>query len=105
MIIWTGRHHEIEFPREFEPENQMEPIKGFQLMFGFQLDKLVTDYPTIFMLQGESDRGHKIFTSFLVRKGLEDQFRDSLRTRQFEKKYDTLIATDAFREWSAKNPF
>lgn len=104
-IIWTGRHHEIEFPREFEPENQMEPIKGFQLMFGFQLDKLVTDYPTIFMLQGESDRGHKIFTSFLVRKGLEDQFRDSLRTRQFEKKYDTLIATDAFREWSAKNPF
>jgi hypothetical protein len=40
-----------------------------------------------------------------VRKGLEDQFRDSLRTRQFQKKYDTLIATDAFREWSAKNPF
>ena len=104
-MIWTGRFHEIEFPRELEPENQMEPIKGFQLTFGFKLDKLIFDYPTIFMLQGESDRGHKIFTSFLVRKGLENQFRENLRSRQFQKKYDTLIATDSFRQWSESNPY
>lgn len=104
-IIWTGRYLEIEFPLEFEPDAQPEILSGFQSTFGFSLDELITSYPNCFMIQARSDRGHKIFTSFLVRKGLEETFRDMLRQRSFQKKYDALIATDAFREWSKENPF
>lgn len=104
-ILWTGRFQEIEFPIEFEPDNQPEILRGFQLTFGFRLDELIEAYPHYFMIQARSDRGHKITTSFLVRKGLEDKFREMLRQKSFKKTYDTLIATEAFREWTIDNPF
>ena len=104
-VIWSGTHLPISYPDDITPLNQAKLISGFQKDFGFLLPDIVEEYRNFFIIQAESSRGEKIHTLFLIRQGLESEFRSTLHKQQFQKAIEMSIDKTAIRAWSEQNPF
>lgn len=104
-VIWSGRHLPMSYPNDLISEKQVGLISGFQTDFGFNLTDIIEEYPFIFVTQVESDRGETVHTYFLVRAGLETEFRTALERKSFQKISQVDIDMKSIRNWSEKHPF
>lgn len=104
-VIWAGRYIPVSYPNDLKPENQPKLMGGLQEEMGFNLVDLFDDYPSLFVIQFATDRGHLIETIFQVRKGNEGVLKERLKLLHFEKVADVPVDHKAIKAWSDSHPF
>lgn len=104
-IISTENFINYIYPYRLSPERQPYIIAEMHNNLGFNILEIVRLYPHIFIIQVVSSKGTVVDATFLVRDGLENEFRNNLREHQYTKTTEIKLDLDQFKKWASAHPF
>lgn len=104
-MIWTDSFTNYIYPYSLSPERQPDIVAGLHNNLGFNILEIVRLYPHIFIIQAVSSKGTVVDGTFLVRDGLENEFRKNLQEHQYAKTTEIKLDLDQFKKWESSHPF
>lgn len=89
--IWTGSDSALLYPGDFVPESIDKVLGGHLHNHGFVAKEILAQYPHVFILQAKMPGTGVVNTVFLIRNGLEKEYRESLAALGFKKAIEIQI--------------